>query len=408
MQLSPTYRKFALILVAVFFAGTLLLRPDRAAAQAIFFIPDGDVAALADAITTVNSAGAGTINLTANGTYQLTASGLPAISSNLTLTGNSATISGNVGRILTVASGGNLLLQTTTLTNGVGAVTIAGGSSATLESVTVTSNSGAENGGGVFVDANASLTVVESLFTNNSATYGGAIYSFNAASVNISDTIIQQNSATFRGGGLRALGENNTINIQNTAFISNSTTLSTATNIGGGGIAIQGGTLTISNSLFTFNQGGNGGGILQDDQFSGSPPATIQITNTTFDGNISASSTSGSGIVVNALGQTTLSQSCIINHLGVAITKTASGDPILATNNWWGASDGPAPLGSGDLVGTNVTAVPFLTQAPAACPQTNFAELEIEMNAALTSDVLGSGDFNPGDQVTYCFIRQIV
>jgi hypothetical protein len=46
--------------------------------------------------------------------------------------------------------------------------------------------------------------------------------------------------------------------------------------------------------------------------------------------------------------------------------------PLLdATNNWWGAGDGPsgAGLGSGDSVSTNVNFTPFRSVPAPACEQ---------------------------------------
>lgn len=67
---------------------------------------------------------------------------------------------------------------------------------------------------------------------------------------------------------------------------------------------------------------------------------------------------------INASGaNVSISDSCIIeNKFGIGNT---AGSPVInAENNWWGASDGPKPLGNGNAISDLVDADPWLTIAP--------------------------------------------
>jgi hypothetical protein len=71
---------------------------------------------------------------------------------------------------------------------------------------------------------------------------------------------------------------------------------------------------------------------------------------------------------------------------GLDLDAAASGGPLNAKNNWWGAADGPGNVGpgSGDGVSANVDFVPWLTSASpsGACKPTaiSLASFEVEAN----------------------------
>ena len=70
----------------------------------------------------------------------------------------------------------------------------------------------------------------------------------------------------------------------------------------------------------------------------------------------------GDGIEVLSSANLTTSSSEIFGNVGYGIRSSSSGT-VTATNNWWGAADGPGGdgPGSGDQISTNVTYDPFLT-----------------------------------------------
>ncbi|MEM6283125.1 MAG: Ig-like domain-containing protein, partial [Chloroflexota bacterium] len=110
------------------------------------------------------------------------------------------------------------------------------------------------------------------------------------------------------------------------------------------------------------------------------PP--FQIHNSQFDSNISQSG-SGGAVVIGAEtviegsvllnnqafedggavsytgGGLTLTGNCIAgNYEDSALEAATAAPPVVAGNNWWGATDGPGEVGSGDTVSANVTVVP--------------------------------------------------
>ena len=80
----------------------------------------------------------------------------------------------------------------------------------------------------------------------------------------------------------------------------------------------------------------------------------------------------GAGGIFNFGGAVAINDSCIVNNTapdGFAV-KNFEADSLNATNNWWGAVDGPSGNGpgSGDGISEGVLFDPFLTQVPAGCP----------------------------------------
>jgi hypothetical protein len=203
--------------------------------------------------------------------------GLPVITGNVTIQGAGATITRSTAsgvpafRIFDVASGGNLTLNSLTLSNGV-------------------ANNGQQGGGAIF--SHGTLAVTAGTFTNNSSpaatgTSGGAIDS--SGTLSVTTSTFSGNSAQ-EGGGIMN---------QSSATVTNSTfTSNNATDYGGGALVNTAGTATVAGDTFVGNTG-PGGGALDND-------ATLNIANSTFFNNTGG--TNGGGAVVN-FGTTTVMQS---------------------------------------------------------------------------------------------------
>ncbi|KAB2892694.1 MAG: hypothetical protein F9K28_11315, partial [Bacteroidetes bacterium] len=198
---------------------------------------------LITAISTANSTPElDTICLTDNATYTFTTAhiplnALPAITSEITIIGNGATLTRQAGSPLfgffEVSAGGNLTLENLTLSGGdvgndTGGALVNEGGTVTLNNVTFTNNHA--HTGGAIDNESGSLTLIDSTFENNQADYGGAIDN---------DT-----------GG--------TLSISGSAFTSNTADLD------GGAIHNDGGTLTVTDSTFTSNTAGRYGGALDN------------------------------------------------------------------------------------------------------------------------------------------------
>jgi len=197
---------------------------------AVFNIPNGDIAALKNALIAANTNGqADTINLAPVSNYTLTAidnsangaNGLPVIVNDvagldLTINGNGATIQRNSAsgtpefRILQVDNA-TVNVSNLTILNGkvsggfpaaAGAGILSSQSTLTLTDCTIRANAGG-TGGGLFNDGVATLHGC--LFDINSATdVGGGIA--NNGEVTVFDTRLDDNTTDRQGGGIHNLG----------------------------------------------------------------------------------------------------------------------------------------------------------------------------------------------------------
>ena len=256
-----------------------------------------DASDLVSAINTANgTSGGGTVTLTSGCTYTLTVAnntitgggggnGLPAITGNVTIQGNGATITRSaasgtpVFRIFDVAASGSLTLTSLTVSNGLvdngqlggggifndGTLTISGG---TFTGNSSPASTGSSGGG---IGNSGTLNVTTSTFTGNTGQEGGAI--FNQRSATITNSTFSTNVATIFGGGalLNAAGS---MTVTGDTFTGNS---------GPGGGAIDNDTaLNIGDSTFTGNTAGNNGGGAIGNLSSS---AIITITQSTISGN---------------------------------------------------------------------------------------------------------------------------
>jgi chitodextrinase len=229
--------------------------------------------------------GGGTVTLTKGCVYTLASAnnatdggtGLPVISGQVTVQGAGATITRSTAsgtpafRVFDVASGGNLNLNSLTLSNGL-------------------ANNGQQGGGAIY--NHGTLAVTAGTFTNNSSpattgTSGGAIDS--SGTLNVNTSTFSGNSAQEGGGVFN----------QKSATITNSTfTSNNATIYGGGALLNAAGTETLAGDTFVGNTGPGGGAIDND--------TTLNIANSTFANNTGG--TNGGGAVEN-FGTTTIKQS---------------------------------------------------------------------------------------------------
>ncbi|MCW5858993.1 MAG: cadherin domain-containing protein [Caldilineales bacterium] len=213
-------------------------------------VADGATCTLAEAIVSANTdaayggcttgyAGADTIDLQAdvtltaanNSTYGPT--GLPVITTPITIAGNGHSISRSSisdFRILAVGSGGDLTLNSATVSSGVAMGSLPDG-----------------GGGGIFVTAGL-LTLTNSTLSGNSAVVGGGIFARDAT-VAVSNSTLSGNSAGF-GGGIYA--ESATVTVSNSTLSGNSAS-------DGGGIYAYTATVTVSRSLVSGNTAASSG-----------------------------------------------------------------------------------------------------------------------------------------------------
>jgi CSLREA domain-containing protein len=289
-----------------------LLLCARAGHSAVFNIPDGDVAALKNAITTANANGqADVINLAPNGTYTLTAAdhltdgatGLPKIDNDaagldLTINGHGATIQRSTVagtpefRIVHVNFGAALSCDSLTIANGA-----------------LTGSFPNERGAGIIL-SQATLTLTNCTVRNHVAKVGGAIYSSQSA-VTLNGSTITANRAE-RGGGIYSIdgsisGSGSTMSA-NEAY-------GTPTGAAAGGAiysyaGIATSSVTLADCHFTANRvlgpQAQGGAILSARQ---NGTAIVVVTNSTFEGNFGEAAWGGA--LSNVGGSTSLT-SCTL------------------------------------------------------------------------------------------------
>ena len=166
-------------------------------------------------------------------------------------------IDGNAnGRVLQVAPGNDVLLDSLTIRNG----DVPGSS-----------------GGGILNDG-GTLTIRNSSIVENSAQYAGGIMNQGNGTVTLNDCAVSGNDAMIGGGGLWSQGPNDTVVLNRCTMSAN-----TAGQDGGGILSSE--TLTITDSIISGNEAPGlfpfhtGGGIFQN---SG---GMLTITNSTFLGN---------------------------------------------------------------------------------------------------------------------------
>lgn len=214
-----------------------------------------------------------TLTVADNNTSPVGASGLPIVTSQITINGNSAMIerSSVMGtpdfRILHVAAGGNLTLHKATVQNG---RAVAG------------SPIFADDGGGIL--NHGTLTLIDTTIQGNTGNFGGALRNGDGATLHVRQSTLSGNT-TFFGGGL--------FNQGGTAHLSNCTVSGNQAHINGGGIENFEGAasvITITHCTIANNNANNrGGGILNSHGAMSGTTATITnsliVSNTASSGN---------------------------------------------------------------------------------------------------------------------------
>lgn len=179
---------------------------------------------------------------------------------------------------------------------------------------TYDSNSSDSNGGAIYANHNVSaflpntIAISDALFDSNQAATGsfssgsgGALYIYNRSTVTISNTEFVDNSAT-NGGAMWIVASDDTVTITDSTFTENTGDQSGAIGVmAGGSSAVT--DLVVSGSTFTDNEAlaGYAGAISLGSTTISQSYGTVEIVNTSFEGNNSNSSSSANGgaILIN-------------------------------------------------------------------------------------------------------------
>lgn len=281
------------------FCGCLLLLPEAYAVGPLYVAPYGNDAnnclSPATACKTLpgalsKAASGDTINV-ASGTYDNNATII--ISKDVTIVGAGAAktiINGNDADQLAVM---RLFDPYTARISGVtiqnGGIGFHNGGNLVLTDSIVTNNGASSFGGGINVDADATLELRNVIVSNNRAQGGGGIYKNGAGRMTITNVTITGNSATY-GGGIYNASTDTTLT--NVTISGNQAATSCGGDFCGGGAITSFGDITLTNVTITHNSDGLKGGTYV---------GTFTLKNTII-ANSTASTNCAAGVRITSAG----------------------------------------------------------------------------------------------------------
>jgi len=239
-------------------------------------------------------------------------------------------------------------------------------------------NSAIELGGAVVLHGgwgNAILTAAASDIYSNTANYGGGFYIDGGLSmVDLQPGVfIRNNTASWGGGGAYVASQNGWGVID---FTANDVTFQeNAAGAHGGGLYLDSGatvTATIAATSFLSNTATNYGGALY--ATSGASPVAPSVTLERAALMHNKADVDGGALFFNDNVLARATDGCIVGNSDTAVVNYYNGiamDAIAmdATDNWWGAPDGPSGSGpgAGDSVSDNVDFANFKTTPSPIC-----------------------------------------
>lgn len=219
-------------------------QPNLGASTTVVNTNDSGAGSLRQAVFVANNAGSGTTITFApalSGQTITLTSGQLTLSNNLiidasSLPGGIALSGNNSSRVLQIASGGNVTLESLTLKNGF-----------------LTGAAPAGAGAGILVDSGAVLTVNRSTIASNTAAYGGGIYCL-GGTLKVNNSTFTGNSATGfgfggYGGGFYLVNSSATVNHSTIA----GNVFTAGPNSGAGGLALDNSAVSVTNSILAGN-----------------------------------------------------------------------------------------------------------------------------------------------------------
>jgi len=203
-------------------------------------------------------------------TITLNGSPLPAVTSEVSIQGESVTIDGNGGSRLMQVDGASLGISYLSLIGGLasgtvapansgGAIRVSNNASLELVSSTVSGNTAVGGGGGISLE-NATLTLVNSTLSDNSAgSNGGGIELGSLSTATLMNSTLSGNSASAKGGGIYVGGPYG--GYGTSLFLTNSTLSGNSAGgsapAGGGIFVVYGQALQLTNSVIANSTGGD-------------------------------------------------------------------------------------------------------------------------------------------------------
>lgn len=242
--------------------------------------------------------------------------------------------------LVTITGPGSSLL-TISGNNAVGIFTVGTGDTASFSGMTLTAGNVA-SGSGAAIGSFGSITVSDVVFTANndaaidinSAASNSSItncrFSQNLTTAIAIDTgTLSVTNSTFDQNQGSAISNGGTLTVTNSTFDSN-------TGLAGGAISTSN-TLTVSNSTFTNNTAtsgsstGLGGGAIYVSNTS--TPPTVTITNSNFTGNAEVGRSGGGGAIRNRAGTMEISGSTFIGNSSIVGGGAVGNSSVMTINN---------------------------------------------------------------------------
>lgn len=205
--------------------------------------------------------------------------------------------------------------------------------------------SGSGNNRIFVVNNNVNFILKNLTITNGNSKFGGGILNQGHTTVdNCAFTKCKTTYAYLGGGSAICIGDDGTLNVSNSDFISNDALLST----GGGGTICSNGTLTLTNCTFTGNTAYSGGCVYI---FNGA----TTFKNCNF---INNSASNNGGVLTNYSDYAMVSMS-FCSFINNTESHNNSNNIDNSLNNylnvnscWWGSNDGPNGI-AGDFIADN-------------------------------------------------------
>ncbi|MFN8603362.1 MAG: CSLREA domain-containing protein [Candidatus Binatia bacterium] len=209
-------------------------------------------------------------------------------------------------------------------------LSVASGANVLLRGVIVSGGNVADGGGGLLAGTGTTVTLESCAFTGNVAGQGGGAVDFASGTLSVNGCVFTGNATLGSGGGAIRTGKTAVVAVADSVFEEND-----SGDFVGGAIA-SGPALTVSGSTFVDNRSNGAGGAI--------------------------------AVATSVSTPTAIGTSCFIGNADVAVVSTNS-SALGANGNWWGSSDGPGGQGpgTGDSIDQDVVATSFASAPLAGC-----------------------------------------
>jgi hypothetical protein len=321
------------------------------------------VPVLVEAINTANSApGPDTLSLAPGCTYQLVspdtanpANGLPAITSNITINGNGATIkrdSASAFRIVFVAGTGTLMLNKTTVSGGEATDCPGAPTTPPFPPAGLVCGAGILNHGTVTVNHSR---VIDNTATSDVAAGGAGVATLGTATLN--NTEVSGNTASYTGdqpgglvsgGGITSVG---VLTVNGSRVFNNTVALEKPTRSLAEAAGISSfGQATIKNTVIDGNRATAPGGTARGALVN--PAGTTTVTDTIISNNTTAAE---GGISVTGGGGSTNGTISLTRTLIIGNHATADGGTTVLGGGFNVGPDGAITLSGSTILGNTAT-----------------------------------------------------